>query len=566
MVRTYKKKTQRAFINENNIKQAIRDVINKTKSIRAAAADYNIHPATLQHGLKIFRKLHPDVNEIVSDDSAQENEVVSIQNAEYHIYTSNQVFTVQEEESLEKYFIKSSQIQYGLTYHQAQTLAYEFAIHCNKNNIPKSWIENKLAGLFWMHTVNEFFTNYISITTKYKFTPDRIYNIDESGISTVLPCPRVIAETGNALPPAIIFPSVRYKDYFLNGAPTGSLGLASKSGWMTSPFFVDLLKHFQKITNASKENSTLIHIDNHETHCSINAINYARNHGIHLLSFPPHTSHKLQPLDVGVYSSFKANCKTAFNNWMATNPGKQITIYNVPALSNIAFKNSFTIKNITSGFKKSGLWPINQLVFNDEDFLSCYRREKNDDDNANKENINQPIPSTSKVSSNIPNQSMTSPSIVNLSDTKLLLSNKVILIPEQIKPYPKAQPRVKKINSRQGKSRIYTSTPEKQRIEEILKAKEEKLAKLKKKVEPVKKKLKLVESSSEEDSISELSLSDSVGDISEEEFPLLCDDEELNLKDFVLVQFCTKKTKLHYIGCIQRIINLDELEINFFAS
>ncbi|KAJ8969963.1 hypothetical protein NQ314_001486, partial [Rhamnusium bicolor] len=53
-------------------------------------------------------------------------------------YTSNLVFTVQEEESLEKYFIKSSQIQYGLTYHQAQTLAYEFAIHCNKNNIPKS--------------------------------------------------------------------------------------------------------------------------------------------------------------------------------------------------------------------------------------------------------------------------------------------------------------------------------------------------------------------------------------------------------------------------------------------
>ncbi|KAJ8942921.1 hypothetical protein NQ314_009896 [Rhamnusium bicolor] len=458
----------------------------------------------------------------------------------------------------------------------------------------------------------------MNITTKYKFTPDRIYNIDESGISTVLPCPRIIAETGkkqvgqavsgergqlltfvgiinatgNALPPAIIFPRVRYKDYFLNGAPTGSLGLASKSGWMTSPLFVDLLKHFQKITNASKENPTLILIDNHETHCSINAINYARNHGIHLLSFPPHTSHKLQPLDVGVYSSFKANCKTAFNNWMATNPGKQITIYDVPALSNIAFKNSFTIKNITSGFKKTGLWPINQLVFNDEDFLSCYvtdrpaatsndqqteneannninivnnssEEKKNDDDNANKENINQPIPSTSKVSSNIPNQSMTSPSIVSPSDTKLLLSNKVILIPEQIKPSPKAQPRVKKINSRQGKSRIYTSTPEKQRIEEILKAKEEKLAKLKKKVEPVKKKLKLVESSSEEDSISELSLSDSVGDISEEEFPLLCDDEELNLKDFVLVQFCTKKTKLHYIGCIQRIINRDELEINF---
>ncbi|KAJ8964143.1 hypothetical protein NQ314_005095, partial [Rhamnusium bicolor] len=339
-----RKKLKRAFINENNSKQAIRDVINKTKSIRAAAADYNIHPATLQHRLKTFRKLHPDVNEIVSDDSAQENEVVSIQNAEYHSkYTSNQVFTVQEEESLEKYFIKSSQIQYGLTYHQAQTLAYEFAIHCNKNNIPKSWIENKLAGLFWMQSFMKRHPKLsLRLPENTSLARSTAFNrhtfLGKRG--QVLTFVGIINATGNALPPAIIFPRVRYKDYFLNGAPTGSLGLASKSGWMTSPF--------------------------------INAINYARNHGIHLLSFPPHTSHKLQPLDVGVYSSFKANCKTAFNNWMATNPGKQITIYDIPALSNIAFKNSFTIKNITSSFKKSGLWPINQLVFNDEDFLSCY--------------------------------------------------------------------------------------------------------------------------------------------------------------------------------------------------
>ncbi|KAJ8929785.1 hypothetical protein NQ314_017493, partial [Rhamnusium bicolor] len=491
-----------AFINENNIKQAIRDVFKKIKSIRAAAADYNIHPATLQYRLKTFRKLHPDVNEIVSDDSAQENEV--------------------EEESLEKYFIKSSQIKYGLTYHQAQTLAYEFAIHCNKNNFPKSWIENKLAGLFWMqsfmkhhpklslrrpkntsfarstafnsHTVNEFSTNYISITTKYKFTPDRIYNIDESGISTVLPCPKVIAETGKK-----------------------QVGQA-----------------------VSGERGQLFNIRGYRK-CHRKCLTSSNNF----------------PEDVGVYSSFKANCKTAFNNWMATNPGKQITIYDVPALSNIAFKNSFTIKNITSGFKKSGLWPINQLVFNDKDFLSCYVTNRpaatsNEQQTENEANNNI----------NIVNNSSEEKKTMMIMPTKKILINQFHQRPKSSLTL-KAQPRVKKINSRQGKSRIYTSTPEKQIIEEILKTKEEKPAKLKKKVEPVKKKLKLVESSSEEDSISALSLSDSVGDISEEEFPLLCDDEELNLKHFVLVQFCTKKTKLHYIGCIQRIINRDELKINF---
>lgn len=41
-------------------------------------------------------------------------------------------------------------------------------------------------------------------------------------------------------------------------------------------------------------------MDNHETHVSIQAITKAKENGIVLLTIPPHTSHKLQPLDMGV--------------------------------------------------------------------------------------------------------------------------------------------------------------------------------------------------------------------------------------------------------------------------
>lgn len=269
----------------------------------------------------------------------------------------------------------------------------------------------------------------------------------------------IVSATGVAIPPVFVFPRVRYKDYFLNGAPIGSLGLAYKSGWMTGKLFVDVLKHFQKHTQSSKENPSLLVLDNHESHCSIDAINFARGTGITMLSFPPHTSHKLQPLDVAVYSSFKANCKTAFNNWMATNAGRQVSIYDIPSLANTAYINSFTMRNISKAFEKTGLWPINEFAFTDEDFLPSYvtdrqetindtNRSNNSPDNENIEetqvdngdNNQQDMNNDGRNPSPIPS---TSAIIEAAFDT-----SKGIKIPEQIRPYPKAKPRVKISRSR----------------------------------------------------------------------------------------------------------------------
>lgn len=56
MVRTYHKKTQRAFLDEDAIKAAITDVIKHHKSIRVAAAYHNLKAATLQHRLEKYKK------------------------------------------------------------------------------------------------------------------------------------------------------------------------------------------------------------------------------------------------------------------------------------------------------------------------------------------------------------------------------------------------------------------------------------------------------------------------------------------------------------------------------
>lgn len=42
--------------------------------------------------------------------------------------------------------------------------------------------------------VNEFFENYRAVLTKYQFTSDRIYNLDETGVTTVMNTPKVLAD------------------------------------------------------------------------------------------------------------------------------------------------------------------------------------------------------------------------------------------------------------------------------------------------------------------------------------------------------------------------------------
>ena len=49
----------------------------------------------------------------------------------------------------------------------------------------------------------------------------------------------------------------------------------------------------------------LLIFDGHHSHISLELIELARENNIHLLCLPPHTTHLLQPLDVGVFGPLK---------------------------------------------------------------------------------------------------------------------------------------------------------------------------------------------------------------------------------------------------------------------
>lgn len=74
---------------------------------------------------------------------------------------------------------------------------------------------------------------------------------------------------------------------------------------MSETEFLVFLDHFIKHVKPAKDDPVLLFLDDHHSHVNVAVINKAKENYAILLSFPPHCSHKLQPLDVGIYGPLK---------------------------------------------------------------------------------------------------------------------------------------------------------------------------------------------------------------------------------------------------------------------
>ncbi len=89
--------------------------------------------------------------------------------------------------------------------------------------------------------------------------------------------------------------------------PAGSMYSVSDSGWMESTNFQ---QWFEKIfipatRGLSKDPPVELFFDGHHSHISLSLIELARTNNVHLICFPPHCTHILQPLDVSVFYPFE---------------------------------------------------------------------------------------------------------------------------------------------------------------------------------------------------------------------------------------------------------------------
>jgi hypothetical protein len=134
---------------------------------------------------------------------------------------------------------------------------------------------------------------------------------------------------------------------------------------MTSELFKKWLEHFATYTSPSPTNKVLLLLDGHCSHKSYEAVDYARQNGIILLCFPPHCTHRLQPLDVVFFGPLKTYFNQETTKWLKSHPGRAVTQFQISGLLNAAYGKAATAGIATSGFRQTGIVPFNPDIFPD---------------------------------------------------------------------------------------------------------------------------------------------------------------------------------------------------------
>ena len=416
MVRNYKRKTDQALWTPGTMSKAVA-ACRDGMSVKQASMCYDIPRTTLMRHSK---------------------QQVS---GECSLGRYKPVFSSAMETNLSLHIVDMQERFYGLMPCDVRKLAYEFAetlkLSHPFNPVDKMAGEDWLGGFLKRHPeltirkpeatsigravgfnkpqVDTFYRNLHSLIEKNNLSAHKIWNVDESGLTTVHIPRKIIAKKGakqvgkvtsgekgktvttvccmNAggtfVPPMLIFPRKHMAQSLLNGAPVGTIGYASPNGWIDAGLFVIWLNHFISHVRPSTADRHLIVLDGHCSHKTIEVIDLARKNGIDILVLPLHTTHRLQPLDTVFYKPLSDNYNKAADRWMLINAGRRISFYEVASLFRDAYEKTATMAKASSGFRLTGIWPFNPDVFDEAEFAPSNVTDK-------------PLSSTTDLNDNMP--------------------------------------------------------------------------------------------------------------------------------------------------------------------
>ena len=118
-----------------------------------------------------------------------------------------------------------------------------------------------------------------------------------------------ISAAGKTIPPFVILPGVNISAKMVrNNLDDGTSLNTSPNGYMDDQIALDWLQHFDRHTKPGDNNEgqkRLLLLDNHGSHLTFEFYDLAAAMNVVLFPLPPSTTHKLQPLDVGIFQTYK---------------------------------------------------------------------------------------------------------------------------------------------------------------------------------------------------------------------------------------------------------------------
>ncbi|XP_040006665.1 uncharacterized protein LOC120802667 isoform X2 [Xiphias gladius] len=228
--------------------------------------------------------------------------------------------------------------------------------------------------------------------------PHKIFNCNETGFQlgrkrVILPKPASLgyrptpgsrdhisvlacfSAAGEDIPPFIIY-SKAYPGgvcYKTQGPPNALYGW-SDSGCIISDLFKKwFLKHF--LVYAPKERPLLLIFDGHKSPVNLEVVEAARKEDVILLCLPPHCSHILQPLDMGLFVLLRQRFAALIGDGCATDTHFAISKKEFSGVFKGTYqvaKEEEGVRIVKEGFRKCGIYPLNHFVINEGQLMPSH--------------------------------------------------------------------------------------------------------------------------------------------------------------------------------------------------
>ncbi|CAH1964860.1 unnamed protein product [Acanthoscelides obtectus] len=146
------------------------------------------------------------------------------------------------------------------------------------------------------------------------------------------------------------------KAELLDGTPNGFIAVCHKSGWIQMDSFLHWFrKQFLPNVKSSKDDPVVLVLGGHYSHTrNLELLEVARGNGVHIISLPPHCTHKMQSLDKAFMSPLKTYYAQVIENWLRQNSSRVVTHYQVGRLFGEAYNQAATVATATNGFRSTG--------------------------------------------------------------------------------------------------------------------------------------------------------------------------------------------------------------------
>nr|GAT54268.1 DDE-domain-containing protein [Mycena chlorophos] len=255
-------------------------------------------------------------------------------------------------------------------------------------------LESVCASALNRPAVHEYFTILAATIEKYNIKPQNMYNMDEKGIRLgaatriavivdrdqseirnitgpgerdMLTAVECLPAEGPAMRPMIIYQGKKCDRTWSNDNLCNAAVAASENGWtdqeLGSLWMEKCFAPESAQRLASEDEYRLLILDGHNSHTTLRFIDHVRRHRIVILCLPAHTTHALQPCDVGVFGPLEAKWKQ-----VAFQQGVVITKSNFLKYYHKAREQAFTQRTITRAFAKCGIYPLDEFAVPDHLF------------------------------------------------------------------------------------------------------------------------------------------------------------------------------------------------------